>query len=138
MAAPRGTKTDPLGVDWLLDRFWSKINVGAPDECWEWSGGLRVTSPRSTASYGAFADTTASRVAYVLTYGPIADPVVVRHTCDNATCCNPGHLIAGTQAQNVQDMWDRGRRRKPTLVRDPATGRLLGSCKDEEAQNVSA
>lgn len=29
--------------------------------------------------------------------------LVVRHTCDNALCINPNHLILGTQADNVAD-----------------------------------
>lgn len=36
--------------------------------------------------------------------------VVIRHTCDNARCINPAHLISGTQQDNIQDMIDRGRR----------------------------
>ena len=37
-------------------------------------------------------------------------PEVVRHTCDNARCIEPTHLISGTQADNVADMDERGRR----------------------------
>ncbi len=37
-------------------------------------------------------------------------PPVVRHTCDNPPCFNPRHLLGGTQADNVQDCIDRGRR----------------------------
>jgi len=35
--------------------------------------------------------------------------LVVRHSCDNPPCMNPEHLLLGTQADNVQDMMDRGR-----------------------------
>ena len=34
---------------------------------------------------------------------------VVRHTCDNTKCINPEHLIIGTQAENVQDSFAKGR-----------------------------
>lgn len=37
-------------------------------------------------------------------------PEVVRHTCDNARCMEPSHLIGGTQSDNVADMDERGRR----------------------------
>jgi hypothetical protein len=34
---------------------------------------------------------------------------VARHTCDNAWCVNPWHIIPGTQKENVRDMTDRER-----------------------------
>lgn len=40
--------------------------------------------------------------------------MVVRHTCDVPKCVNPGHLVAGTQLDNIRDMERRGRRRPPT------------------------
>ncbi len=35
--------------------------------------------------------------------------VVIRHTCDNRACCNPLHLIAGSQTDNIKDMHERNR-----------------------------
>jgi plasmid stability protein len=45
----------------------------------------------------------AHRWAYELVCGPIAPGEVVMHTCDVPLCCNPNHLRAGTQAQNLAD-----------------------------------
>ena len=35
--------------------------------------------------------------------------MVVRHVCDNPACCNPLHLLIGTQADNIKDMHERER-----------------------------
>lgn len=51
----------------------------------------------------------AHRAAYIAWSGPIPEGLVVRHTCDNRRCINPGHLVLGTQKQNIQDAVDRGR-----------------------------
>lgn len=90
------------------ERFWSKVAVGAPGECWEWK---RSRLPRG---YGRFRQPTgheyAHRVAWRLTNGPIPDGMVVRHyVCDNPPCCNPAHLRLGTQGDNNDDSVSRGR-----------------------------
>ena len=41
---------------------------------------------------------------------PIPEGMVVMHTCDNPGCCNPNHLILGTQRQNIEDCIAKGRR----------------------------
>lgn len=57
----------------------------------------------------------AHRVAYELTYGPLAPGKVVRHfVCDNPPCCNPTHLRSGTQADNSADKVAAGRQAKGT------------------------
>jgi hypothetical protein len=39
------------------------------------------------------------------------------HTCDNPACCNPLHLLPGTQADNVRDAVSRNRMRtNPTRM----------------------
>ena len=31
------------------------------------------------------------------------------HTCDNPACCNPKHLVLGTQNENILDMTNKRR-----------------------------
>jgi hypothetical protein len=52
------------------------------------------------------------RHAYAHYYGLAMENikgVVIRHACDNPSCANPLHLLAGTQADNTRDMVERGR-----------------------------
>jgi len=45
-----------------------------------------------------------NRFVYNQSNGDIPAGEVVRHTCNNATCINPNHLITGTQAENMNDL----------------------------------
>ena len=60
------------------------------------------------------------RVIYQLKYGEIPKGMLIRHKCDNPSCCNIDHLEIGTQKDNVKDMIDRGRsnyhKPKPTIA----------------------
>lgn len=51
----------------------------------------------------------AHREVYKHYKGEIPEGHVIRHTCDTPACCFYGHLITGTQAENIADMVERGR-----------------------------
>lgn len=54
-------------------------------------------------------------MAYELTKGHIPAGMIVMHTCDNPPCCNPSHLVLGTQAENLADMRAKGRGVNPPM-----------------------
>lgn len=79
--------------------------------CWEWGGWIDHNG------YGRFPykkkSLFAHRVSYEVFVGTIPDGLLIRHKCDNPPCMNPDHLETGTQADNIRDMIERGR--KPIL-----------------------
>ena len=82
----------------MTERFWSKVDVSAPNECWEWTAG------RNSTGYGTFRIGRdmrgAHRVAYELSVGPIPEGLQIDHLCRNVTCVNPAHLEPVTQREN--------------------------------------
>jgi hypothetical protein len=51
----------------------------------------------------------AHRIAFFLGDGRLRTSMLVLHSCDNRSCCNPRHLRQGTPKQNSQDSVKRGR-----------------------------
>lgn len=92
-----------------IDRFWTKVERGTPDECWTW------TAEKHSNGYGIFTDWTGGRHRFLahrmalLIAGVVVGDQVVRHDCDNPPCVNPAHLRTGTQADNIRDAVERGR-----------------------------
>jgi hypothetical protein len=97
-------------ADKTAEALWRNVDQsGGPDACWPWVG--RVGTPERHV-YRKFNGKTRSvhSVAWEVTNGPIPEGQVVCHRCDNPPCCNPAHLFVGTQADNLQDMTEKGRR----------------------------
>lgn len=96
----------------LAARFWPKVDVAGPDDCWEWTASRGSSGYGHILSGGSPAKMTSShRVAWEMANGPIPDGLHVCHTCDNRRCCNPAHLWLGTAKQNNNDCQAKGRRR---------------------------
>jgi hypothetical protein len=92
-------------------RFWEKVQIGEPDECWLW------TSTTNCKGYGYFWIGTkntgsrygAHRISHFLSTGVDAHLLLVRHSCHVRNCVNPSHLSIGTDRQNHADMVEAGR-----------------------------
>lgn len=98
----------PITAD-VLRRFWIKV-LPQPNGCWEWQGVRRATG------YGQFTFrhqtmALAHRVAWFFTHGVVPRGSVL-HRCDNPPCVNPEHLFEGSRADNMHDMWSKGRGRR--------------------------
>lgn len=91
-------------------RFWAKVDVRGPDDCWLW------TASTADGGYGQFMVsstprriTRAHRLSWSLANGPVPSGMVICHRCDVPACCNPAHLFAATQLENIADMRRKGR-----------------------------
>lgn len=103
----RAVKPLPILCQKDIDRFWSYVSLGNPDECWPWTGA-------TIKGYGAFRKRPrtlkAHRVAYLLQHGADPGELLVCHTCDNPPCCNGRHLFLGDNTVNTADSTQKGRR----------------------------
>jgi hypothetical protein len=92
--------------------FWAKVDKKGENECWNYLGYLNKFGYGITSYKGE--SFKAHRLAYILKNGNIPNGLVIMHKCDNRRCCNPSHLLAGTQVDNIMDMIKKGRNAHPT------------------------
>lgn len=115
------------------ERFWKKVDIENPDDCWEWKAG------KFSNGYGQFytggsrkesKKICAHRMSYELTFGKIEKTKLnVCHKCDNRGCVNPNHLFLGTSKDNHRDMIEKGRK-----VNADKKGELNGRAKITKEQ----
>ena len=89
--------------NWIIDGL-DKKDSG----CWEW------LKQKDKNGYGRFKymgkDLRAHRFILEMKLKKKLDKdIVTRHTCNNPTCCNPDHLIEGTNLDNINDKIKSGR-----------------------------
>lgn len=79
-----------------------------PSGCWEWMRG------RTGSNYGIMEVDGRQRPTHRISANvflgfDLTSPLDICHVCDNPPCCNPGHLVPGTRAYNIQDSVRKGR-----------------------------
>jgi hypothetical protein len=81
----------------------SRCKIGNPDECWEWQGCL------NSYGYGVFIRNKKTIFAHRVMVDAAPGECALHH-CDNRKCCNPAHIFKGDRADNMRDMYAKGRR----------------------------
>lgn len=98
----------------IIKRFWARVNIKDPDECWEWQAGFNSAKPGY--DYGCLyferRSHLANRVSLSIKIGRrLKKEEHACHTCDNPRCCNPNHIFLGSHLANMRDMYAKGRNR---------------------------
>jgi hypothetical protein len=88
------------------------------DECWQWQGKINESGygALNIREEGIKTDVLVHREIFKIFKGEIPEGMLVCHTCDNPSCCNPEHLWLGTPKDNTQDMLKKNRGRHRLLT----------------------
>jgi HNH endonuclease len=95
----------------FLQRFWDKVTYEPMSGCWLWTGSKSTRYGTIHARRGDGSKTMlyAHRVSYAIHNNDLKKDNYVLHKCDNTYCCNPSHLMQGTQTDNMRDAAAKGR-----------------------------
>jgi hypothetical protein len=131
-----------LGKGVLAAKFWLRVDArSAPKECWPWTGGgdKRGYGQLNWPVMGRWVRLKAHRVAFALWNDvDVSTVALLRHTCNRPSCCNPLHLVPGTQSENMEDARAAG-----TMIVGEAhklaklTGELVRAARDAAARGES-
>lgn len=107
MQKRRAGALERIGSDDDASYLMKRIKVDEAG-CWIWQKSTRE-------GYGRMVRHGKTWTAHVFSFGlfvrPIADGEQINHKCHVRACCNPDHLYAGNQSQNMTDMKMAGRGR---------------------------
>lgn len=95
-----------MSVASVAKRFWSKVAIGADDECWPFLGSCNEDGYGNFRFEGRILK--AHRVAWFLTHN-VWPTNHVLHRCDHPGCQNPQHHFEGTHLDNMRDCIAKGR-----------------------------
>ena len=89
-----------------IDRINKRSKLNQHTGCIEWTGSLNSHGYAEISIGGK--RNLVHRIQCEIKHGKLND-LLALHKCDNRKCINPDHLYAGTQSQNMQDKFLRGR-----------------------------
>lgn len=89
--------------------FGKFIQLDWETGCWLWNGPRQNPFGHRQFMWRLNGTRIAHRIAWQLYIGPISKGMCVLHKCDVPNCINPKHLFLGTQADNINDMHEKGR-----------------------------
>ena len=101
----------------LVDRYWSHVKVGRPDQCWLWTGAIsgkghgrfQIADAHVLHSDGSIRRCTyvviAHRFGYAALHGvdALLQVPLLAHQCDNPLCQNPRCWRESNHRANGQD-----------------------------------
>ena len=78
-------------------KFWSQVDIGQPDECWDWNGCINKRTHQAQFAWRRAGISSSTqhhpqRVAMWFSWGDLGF-TGVKTTCGNKYCCNPFHII---------------------------------------------
>jgi len=86
----------------LIGRFWERVSPEPNTGCWLWVGGATARDYGTLGMPGSRKRVYAHRLSYEIHVGPIPEGLVIDHLCRQHRCCNPEHLEAVTQRENLR------------------------------------
>ncbi len=112
----------------IRSRFEDKIMYEPMTGCWIWTGATRGNNHYGAIKISQTKSVLCHRLSYEMYKECIPDKLKVLHTCDNPLCCNPNHLVVGTQLDNIQDRVKKQRTRNRYSIKQlgPVSGREGG------------
>lgn len=128
-AACPGDGHPPWECAAAIKRFWARVSVAGPDECWLWN-----SHREGGHKYGFIQVHKIMYPAQVfswMVHNACAFPAGMQgcHSCDTPRCTNPAHIWPGTNADNQIDCRKKGRHPNTGLAKAIATRRGITHCK---------